>query len=59
MIEHITCEGGDYEVLKFDGEIWYEGNSIPSYEWLQLLKVRFVDVVSTEVTDKQMEEGDY
>lgn len=59
MIEHITCEGGDYEVLKVNGEVWYEGNSIPSSEWLMLLRTKYACVTSLEITDEQMEQGDY
>ena len=58
-VEVITCESGDWEVLKYNGEIVFEGHSIPNYEWMSLLKKLYVSTSSKEITDEEMENGNY
>ncbi len=58
-IELITCESGDWEVLKVDGEVRYEGHSIKIYECLELLEELGCDIFEKEISDDDMEMGDY
>ena len=39
-IKLTTCDGGDWEILEMNlGEdFYYAGHSIPSYEWIDLIK---------------------
>ena len=59
MLEYITCERGDWVVLKIRGEVYYEGHSIPDYVWLGILEDNKVKIKETEISDEQMETGDY
>lgn len=61
-VEYITCPGGDWEVLQVDGELYYEGHTIPAETWLKLLEGLYrkrVEVVRREVSDIDMEYGIY
>ena len=57
-IELINCPSGDWQVLKVDDVIIYEGHHIPDSTWLSILE-NFSFVKKTEISDKQMEEGSY
>lgn len=62
-IEYITCESGDWVVIKEMGVVFYEGHSVPDHVWLGLLE-NFVgrgdnDIKQTQISDKDMEEGNY
>lgn len=57
-VKFITCEGGDWEVLKIDDKIHYENHNIPSYIWLKLLKDNY-EVEEIELNDEDMEMGNY
>ena len=59
-IELITCECGDWEVLKVDGEIYTEGHSINNRGWMSLIEdLTCIKVIEKEITDDEMEEGEY
>ena len=60
-IELITCESGDWSVLKVNcGEDFdYEGHSIPDAEWVRLLDLLRYTVEQKEISDEDMEEGNY
>lgn len=59
MIEYITCPQGDWVVLKIKGETYYEGHSIPDHVWLGILEDNKIKIKETEISDEQMETGDY
>jgi len=57
-IEYITCESGDWEILKVDDEYFFSGHNIPTHVWLDLLEgLSNVNIVvkRTELTDEEME----
>lgn len=59
-IEIISCESGDWEVLKVDDEVYYQGHEIHNEIWIRLLKSKFnVKFVETEISDEDMEMGNY
>lgn len=58
-IEYITCPDGDYRVLLVNGSVDYEGHSIPDSHWIGLLESFGFTVRKTEISNKQMEEGNY
>ena len=54
-IEVIQCESGDWIVLKVNGEIEYEGHSIPVFVWLNLLNEHAnFNVRIRTITNKEM-----
>jgi hypothetical protein len=57
-LELINCPSGDWQVLKVDGVIIYQGHHIPDYEWLGIL-ANFCHVKKTEISDEDMEAGTY
>lgn len=60
-IEHIVNESGDWVVLKLDGEEFYSGHSIPDFVWMDLITKIAPNILTDEweISDKDMEEGDY
>ena len=60
-IEHVVNEGGDWVVLKLNGEEFYSGHSVPDFVWMSLITevAPFVHTSGKEVSDKDMEEGNY
>lgn len=54
-IELITCERGDYEVLKVNNEIYYSGHSVPSQVWLDVFKLSGNKVLKNTISDEEME----
>ena len=58
-IELITCDAGDWSVLKLDDVIFDEGHDIPVYVWIDLLGVLGFDVIETEISNDDMEWGRY
>jgi len=58
-IEFTTCEGGEYEVLKFNGEEYDAGHIIPSSTWIDLLRELGFTVEEKEISDEDMEEGNF
>lgn len=61
LIELITCESGDWEVLRMDlGESFEFGNhSIPNGVWIKLLEKLGYEVKQKKISDEDMEEGNY
>lgn len=61
FIELITCQSGDWEVLRMDyGEGFdCEGHSISKYDWIELLNVLGFKVETREISDEDMEMGNY
>lgn len=59
IVELITCDSGDWEVLKLNGKVFEEGHSIPSYAWLELLSVFNVESNEVSISDEEMEFGQY
>lgn len=60
-IEHITNKSGEWFALKLDGEVFYDGHSIPHWVWLDLIAKASPNVLvdEKEISDEDMEEGDY
>lgn len=58
IVELINCPSADWQVLKVDDVIIYQGHHIPDATWLSILE-NFSFVKKTEISDKQMEEGAY
>lgn len=60
QIEYITSPSGDYYILKRNGRVFSEGHSISAGTFLDLLENHLgVDVKYTEISDQDMEEGNY
>ena len=61
LIELITCESGDFEVLQVNlGEDFYrEGHRISNQDWIKLLKELGYPVTKKCLSDENMEYGDY
>lgn len=64
FIELISCETGDWEVLKYKTKndkdyISIEGHSISNWDWIELLKHLGYEVKKTEISDEDMENGNY
>lgn len=61
LIELITCETGDWEVLRVNlGEDFeVDGHSISNYTWIKLLKLLGHEVETREISEEDMEYGRY
>jgi len=61
LIELITCESGDWEVLRVNlGEDFEtSGHSIDNWDWIELLKILGYEVEKREISDEDMENGKY
>lgn len=61
LIQLITCESGDYEVLRVNLGEDYEasGHSINNHMWINLIEILGYEVEEIEVSDKDMEEVNY
>lgn len=59
LIELITCESGDWVVLRVEMEEQYTGHSIPDFEWIKLLDNLGFKIEKKCISDKRMEEGNY
>jgi hypothetical protein len=56
MIELITCDSGDWDVLKVNGKIFFEGHEIPDHVWLDLLQTKFaIPCKGYAISDDAME----
>ena len=55
IIEIITNESGDYEIIKADGDIVWSGHSIPHYVFLGLLRSAGINTKTVEISDEEME----
>ena len=60
-IEHIVNEGGDWVVLRVDGQEYYSGHSVPDFVWMDLITKISPSLLTDckEISDEDMEEGDY
>ena len=58
-IELITCDSGDWEVLKIDGEIFAENHRLSSYDWVRFLNKLKCEIEEIEISDEDMEMGNY
>lgn len=58
-IEIITCDSGDWEVIKIDGEVYYENHKIPTYIWIEILESLGAKVFESNISDENMEYGLY
>lgn len=58
-VEVITCESGDWEVLKLNEEIIAEGHSLSTYDWFSLLDKLDTLIGEKEISDEDMEDGKY
>lgn len=58
-VELITSESGDWAVIKIDGKSEYEGHSIADHQWLEILMKAGIEVSSKEVSNEDMEEGNF
>lgn len=63
IIEFITCESGDWDVLRIkidDVDQEYSGHSIYSCTWLEILRDYLgCEVITKVISDEDMEEGNY
>ena len=61
LIELITCESGDWSVLRvnFGENFEYQGHNIPDFKWVELLELLEYEVDCKEISDEDMEEGNY
>ena len=53
----IVSESHDWYVVISDGEIIYEGHSIPNHVWVDVLIDFGVSVIVKEISDEDMEDG--
>lgn len=58
-IELITCNSGDWEVLKIDSEIFAENHRLSSYDWVRFLDKLGYKIEEIEISDEDMEMGNY
>lgn len=61
LIELITCESGDWSVLRVNlGEDFkVEGHSLSNWDWIELLNLLGYKVEQKEISDEDMEYGRY
>lgn len=61
LIELISNKCGDWEVLRMNlGEDFYaDGHSISGQDWIDLLEVLGYTVEYREISDEDMEDGNY
>lgn len=58
-IELVTCPDGDWEVLKVNNNLFAEGHSIRNADWTELLHFLGHTVHKTEVSNEDMDTGNY
>lgn len=61
LIELITCDSGDWEILRMNlGEDFKEsGHRIYNGNWINLLKILGYEVIEKEISDEDMKYGKY
>ena len=61
LIKLITCNSGDWSVLRVNlGEDFErQGHSISKWDWIDLLKLLGYKVETREISDEDMEYGNY
>ena len=56
FVKLTTCESGDWQILEINGQEFFSGHNIPSYNWLELLRKHFGCNIETEcISDEEME----
>jgi len=58
-IRFITSPEGDWEVVKIDGEFQEEGHRINKHEWIGVLEHPGFEVEQIEISDEDMEGGNF
>ena len=58
-IELVTCGDGDWEVLKLNDKIFAENHRLSNSDWVMLLTKLGYRVKEFEVSDEDMEMGNY
>lgn len=61
LIELIENESGDWQVLRMDlGDSFeFQGHSITNHEWIKLLYLLGYEVKRIEISDEDMEDGNF
>jgi hypothetical protein len=61
LLELITCESGDWSVLRIDLSEGFEyaGHDIPDFIWINFIKKLGFNVEYKRISDEDMEEGNY
>lgn len=59
MIEYIKSPSGGWFVIKQNGRVIFSGDDIPDYYWLEILDSFNIRVDEKEISDEDMEEGNY
>ena len=61
LIELVTCEAGDWEVLRvnYGEDFEFDGHSISNYTWIKLLNLLGYEVEEKHISDEDMEYGRY
>lgn len=56
FIKLITCESGDWQILKVNGVEFASGHDIPDYKWIELLSKHYGCETEIEcISDEEME----
>ena len=58
-IEVITCESGDWEVLKVNGKVINKSHPTDNHLWLYTFKSLGFNIDRKEISDEDMEYGRY
>ena len=59
-IELITCESGDWKVIKLDEDTFEEGRTLSNQDWMDLIfELTGIKVGRREISDDEMACGDY
>ena len=60
-IELISCESGDWEILtvNYGEDFQASGHSISNWDWIRLLSILGFEVDKKEISDEDMENGEY
>jgi hypothetical protein len=58
-IELITCDSGDWEVLRVDGEVFTENHRLSNLDWIRFLNRLGYQVKEVGILDEDMEMGNY
>ena len=58
-IKVVESQSGDWTVVQINGDIDFEGHSVPVQYWIDLMRSYGFNIKRETVTDDQMLEGDY
>jgi hypothetical protein len=59
MIKIFTCPSGDWTVVHHNDAVLVEGHSISSWDFMHVLRTLGHEVEEVEISDEDMEEGNY